>query len=161
MGRPGHSPYGFYTRDTQIWELHSIRGRIDLLIGATRNYTKDFIVPRSFYVQWLHLPANPNIYAQSTDAKFWERIGFGWQSQRFDQIGSSIHSIGVSIPHWFLLIAFALLPTVHISRYRTLNRRRSEKRCPTCGYDLRATPNRLPECGTISQREKQNHLKQN
>lgn len=53
-----------------------------------------------------------------------------------------------AVPLWPLAVLFALLP-MH-ALYRVIRRRnRLEKHeCPRCGYDMRATPERCPECGT-------------
>ena len=48
-------------------------------------------------------------------------------------------------PVWPLAL-FSLLPVYRIARSL---RRRQAGRCRCCGYDLRATPNRCPECGRI------------
>jgi hypothetical protein len=54
----------------------------------------------------------------------------------------------VIIPSWFVYGAAAVLPLSWIVRRRLP--RRSDGRCHACGYDLRATPDRCPECGTVS-----------
>jgi hypothetical protein len=56
---------------------------------------------------------------------------------------------GLCLPHWFVALIFAVLPVVRLRsslRSRTLRR---DARCPACGYDLRATPERCPECGAV------------
>jgi hypothetical protein len=57
----------------------------------------------------------------------------------------------VRIPWWMLGILFGLLPSIWAvsTGYTALRRtrRRRQNRCPTCGYDLRATPSQCPECG--------------
>jgi hypothetical protein len=54
--------------------------------------------------------------------------------------------------YWPLAIISSILPLIWswraLRRYR-LTRRRKLGQCATCGYDLRATPDRCPECGTI------------
>jgi hypothetical protein len=55
----------------------------------------------------------------------------------------------VWIPLWLPTIAGALPCVVWAIRRRARSRRRDRVgRCHVCGYDLRATPGRCPECGT-------------
>jgi hypothetical protein len=57
------------------------------------------------------------------------------------------HFMYVGIPVWFLLalVAGGLLPW-----YWAYGSRVRDGFCVRCGYDLRATPDRCPECGTIA-----------
>jgi len=51
-------------------------------------------------------------------------------------------------PLWLIVSVLAILPIVWVYR-RTLGDRTNRTGiCSTCGYDLRATPDRCPECGT-------------
>jgi hypothetical protein len=54
-----------------------------------------------------------------------------------------------SSPIWPVALAFFVLPTARAGRRWQRARHRRAGLCPTCGYDLRATPGRCPECGTI------------
>ena len=55
----------------------------------------------------------------------------------------------VHLYYWFVMPATALLPAVFV--YKRLRKPRVVRAglCPTCGYDLRATPSRCPECGAV------------
>ena len=56
----------------------------------------------------------------------------------------------VEVPWWSLLLLFSILPA---GRWAARRRRRAKSRrglCPECGYDLRATPQRCPECGAAA-----------
>ena len=53
----------------------------------------------------------------------------------------------VTAPHWAVVLATGAPPVLWLVRRRVRGRRRDPRLCPTCGYDLRATPGRCPECG--------------
>jgi hypothetical protein len=58
----------------------------------------------------------------------------------------------VTVAYWPLAFPLLALPTARAIGYvsRRLDRRRSPGICVRCGYDLRATPERCPECGTAA-----------
>ena len=73
----------------------------------------------------------------------WQAMTFG----DFRTYGGT--SFSLSIPLW----PFTLVPAVYLfltfRRWRRHRRRIRQGLCLVCGYDLRATPERCPECGTV------------
>jgi hypothetical protein len=62
----------------------------------------------------------------------------------------STYWFSVTVEDWVLAVLFGVLPALWaagLSRKLYRRSRLSASQCPSCGYDLRATPDRCPECG--------------
>jgi hypothetical protein len=83
-------------------------------------------------------------------------VRLGFDGYGFDEpaLFDGAPARAVWIPYWSLLLLTLFPPTLWawmaVRRVRR-NRRAPRGLCPICGYDLRASPNRCPECGTIPQ----------
>lgn len=55
----------------------------------------------------------------------------------------------VKTPYWFWVVLSAILPGVWLIGHARRRFRLGRGRCVKCGYDLRATRDRCPECGTV------------
>lgn len=75
-----------------------------------------------------------------------------WGGFRIAYLLSGLQYRQVALPIWFMITITAAPPlTIWTSRRKWLRDHRVRNRlCPACGYDLRATPDRCPECGAIA-----------
>jgi hypothetical protein len=84
----------------------------------------------------------------AVDGKGW--LGFGHVSSQFGRAaaGKSAFEYSVlSIPYWAAVVSTVILPAWWLRRRLVDCRRAREGLCRTCGYDLRASSDRCPECG--------------
>jgi hypothetical protein len=133
----------------------SARGSVEfgLLLVDWSAYPAEFHAPR--YQRDIARPPENylNYLGGSWDDKDfnWEWHGFEWHHKRNRRLGV-LHGLGV-VPFWFVMIATATPPLGRMGlRWRSrvrARRRSSQGLCPSCGYDLRATPERCPECGAV------------
>jgi hypothetical protein len=89
------------------------------------------------------------------DLNTWSNtFGFGFQvEQDLREVDNGIETVAlkpvtmaiIAFPNWFASLVSAALPAQGL--YQRLWRKRGPGFCPRCGYDLRATPDRCPECG--------------
>ncbi len=99
-------------------------------------------------VGWFHSGSR---FHDSVGWSTWNRIGFAAYDESRPVGGVVFRNQGFLMPCWALAIAAAVLPVMRIRSWFLAYRRRYRREhqlCWNCGYDLRATPERCPECGT-------------
>ena len=113
-----------------------------VVVLVLKYQTLSFMTNRHLYVEWSH--PDGHRYHVRADPE-------GVVAFRFGQNLFGLPRIVV--PYWVLFIATALIPgarLVRLTRERRCSGRLSRGLCPSCGYDLRATPERGPECGATT-----------
>jgi hypothetical protein len=81
-----------------------------------------------------------------TNGKYVRCLGFAFSSALQSVPAPPCRFVDVAIPLWFPLLATSMTPALWLLKGKT---RAENGKCLACGYDLRATPERCPECGTL------------
>ena len=55
----------------------------------------------------------------------------------------------ISVPHAWLVIALMILPVRYLTMKVRVRKHFGPGQCAQCGYDIRVTPKRCPECGMV------------
>jgi hypothetical protein len=107
-----------FTHADPLWWVLSARGRVTLCRQQGRDWGREF-------------------------------PGFNTAGFRYGGLRGPNGSLyNVAVPHWLPVGLLMIPPMTWLVTERRRRRRPRRGRCAKCGYDLRATPGRCPECGT-------------
>jgi hypothetical protein len=71
-----------------------------------------------------------------------------WGVATLNALGGTVYHL--SAPHWAIVVVLLSISGTRIAMGLQRRLRARIGRCFRCGYDLRATPDRCPECGTAA-----------
>ena len=103
---------------------------------------------------WWVISARGRVTLCRQDGRDWGREFPGFDAGGFKYgglRGSNGSLYNAAAPHWSFVAMLLISPATWALTERRRRRRRRGLRpgkCRSCGYDLRATPQRCPECGT-------------
>jgi hypothetical protein len=92
-------------------------------------------------------------YVEVEPTSWFRRLGFDYFPFQRSPTG---WSVAFCVPVWCLTLITAMTPGLAVIWWSQRRRRSARGLCVSCGYDLRGTPERCPECGTAPRRQPHN-----
>jgi hypothetical protein len=150
---------------TRFVSMSAGRGGLEVAAGSNW-YSKEFVDKGGLWRVMMNFPwsyrlGEKTIYPSDTFANlagirhYAKGGGFAWVQLEAappgkytaPRLGTDGHII--VLPLWFLTLTFGAWPAMASVRWRRRRREARKGLCPRCGYDLRASPDRCPECGNV------------
>jgi hypothetical protein len=131
-GHEGPESINYTSKNQWCVSIISGHGTIDICVIPDWKQDPDF-----YYTRY-----PPNVWYGTRYSYKNRFLGFG-RGEQWPEYGGWY----VNIPNWFIA-AITAGGVLLLARMWWKRRPRPAGRCRRCGYDLRATPDRCPECGT-------------
>jgi hypothetical protein len=136
--------------------LVSLRGGIQ--IAAAKNLTtQESSSAKDWNLGWFSQRLDSSKWTSGAPGDRWQVLNVSGNNSLHKFLGFRYASGGIGtagwfwsirVPLWSIALLCSLLPAIRLSKAIATLRRTRLGLCPKCGYDLRACPDRCPECGT-------------
>jgi hypothetical protein len=146
--------------------LISNRGHLWIRLSKTSGFTKSVLTHsfryrsskaddsqliNSYIFNFHRFTYHPDFLSYPSRRMEWVRVPAPQRDDSNSNLGGTpmATSYALSIRYWIVVIAASIIPSFWIRQWRKRRRHRRIGLCQSCGYDLRATPGRCPECGRV------------
>jgi hypothetical protein len=156
---------GFWVQDYVSWlkingrqsehiEATNAQGRLQLQVAYLE--MSPLVEPKDkngTSIDWWDLPSYPNLALTTYHYTIKPSIAIGFWGFQFvradsrDWEASQLRDYSITLPMPFILLCTGVCPAIWA--WKSFRRTEKPGYCSKCGYDLRATPNLCPECGTV------------
>jgi hypothetical protein len=141
-----------FVEDTVVWDSAGSAHVMATFQGTVGYYVRwGATVSNPRRLSWLRTPQKPMpeiLRSPSVRIIFFGLGGLIFDSKPADGRIRGGKTFSVIVFDFGLIAIFSILPLLWLRAYRKNRKRPGDGLCPSCGYDLRATPDRCPECGT-------------
>jgi hypothetical protein len=117
-------------------------------LSSSRPLIEHFSSPEK-EIDWRHLTTSwaSGFFENPITHDFWH-MGFRFTTISGAKFGGSWRGVWLQVPDWFIFLCLSAKPGRKLIRRFVGRKVDGHNTCGKCGYDLRASEDRCPECGS-------------